>query len=95
MLHRTIAFPLLKKFSNVGDLIAKRIFKEGIAKRIESGNLTVIQYLIRQRYLDYLNKEDLNGFIQNYYHVKPEHLKILFGLVKDIGIIPVLNDKDF
>lgn len=36
LLHRNLAFPLLKKLTDVGDPIAKRVFKEEIAKRIES-----------------------------------------------------------
>ena len=57
ILHRTLAFPLLKKLTDCGDPIAKRIFKEEIAKRFESGHSTVVQYLIQNRYLEYLDND--------------------------------------
>ncbi|KKK44646.1 MAG: hypothetical protein Lokiarch_16530, partial [Candidatus Lokiarchaeum sp. GC14_75] len=37
MLHRNLAFPLLKKLTEAGDSVAKRVFKEEIAQRFESG----------------------------------------------------------
>lgn len=33
LLHSNLAFPLLKKLTNVGDHLARRVFKEEIAKR--------------------------------------------------------------
>ncbi len=58
LLHSNLAFPLLKKLTNVGDSIAKRTFKEEIAKRIENGNLSTIGYLSVENFLTYLNKEE-------------------------------------
>lgn len=37
LLHRTLAFPLLKKLTEVGDPIAKRVFQEEIAERFARG----------------------------------------------------------
>ncbi len=87
LLHRTIAFPLLKKLSDVGEPIAKRVFKEEIAKKIESGNLTVIQYLINQRYLDYLNKEELDSLFSR--QIERGNWQFMIDIGK---IIPIVKE---
>ena len=60
LLHRNLAFPLLKALVNAGDPRAKKVFKEEIAIRFKSGYPSVVLYLIKQGYLDYLNDEELN-----------------------------------
>lgn len=59
LLHRTIAFPLLRKLTEAGDPMAKRVFKEEIAKRLESKYPSVVQFLILEGYLKYLDEEYL------------------------------------
>lgn len=61
ILHSNLAFPLLKKLTEIGDPLAKKVFKEEIARRIESGYPPVITYLYNQGYLRYLNKEEFEG----------------------------------
>lgn len=58
LIHSNLAFPLLKKLTDVGDPIAKKTFKEEIAKRVESGYLPVIEYLIEEGFTDYLSREE-------------------------------------
>lgn len=58
ILHRTIAFPLLKQLTKVGDVKAKHKFKEEIAYRFINGNLTVKSYLQENFYLEYLTREE-------------------------------------
>ncbi len=58
LLHTNIAFPLLKKLTEVGDFLAKRVFKEEIAKRFTMGSPNTIFYLIEEDYLNYLNMEE-------------------------------------
>ncbi|MFW9952348.1 MAG: hypothetical protein ACFFKA_19690 [Candidatus Thorarchaeota archaeon] len=65
LLHRNLAFPLLKALVNAGDPLAKKVFKEEIAIRFESGYLSVVLYLIKQGYLDYLNEEELNTLFES------------------------------
>ena len=60
LLHSNLAFPLLKKLTICGDPLAKKVFKEEIAKRIESGYLSVISYLIEENYLRFLSPEEFN-----------------------------------
>jgi len=57
LIHRNLAFPLLKKLTEVGDPVAKRVFKEEITKRFESGSPNVIKYLLIQGYLEYIKTE--------------------------------------
>ena len=55
-----VAFPLLKKLTEVRDPQAIKVFKEEIAKRYSSGDPNVKEYLKTEGYLDYLSKEELN-----------------------------------
>ncbi len=59
LLHRNLAFPLLKKLTKAGDLIVKRVFKEEIAKRYSSGHPSVQKYLKEEGYLKFLSEEEL------------------------------------
>jgi len=63
LLHRNLAFALLKKLADVGDPLAKDVIKNEIAKRIDAGNINVIKYLILERYIDLLEFEELEAFI--------------------------------
>lgn len=59
LLHRTMAFPLLKRLVEAGDSVAKAVFKEEIISRFESGNPTVVRYLISEGYIRKYVKEEL------------------------------------
>ena len=58
LLHSNLSFPLLKKLTQLGDPLAKKVFSEEIAKRIERGYFPVIEYLINEGYLDYLKDDE-------------------------------------
>ncbi len=58
LLHRNLAFPLLKKLSEDGDVLAENKFKEEIFKRLERGTPSVIQYLLENGFIKYLNREE-------------------------------------
>ncbi len=62
LLHRNIAFPLLKKLTEAGDPVAKKVFKEEIAKRYASGHHNVVKFLRKEGYLDYFNEDELSTF---------------------------------
>ncbi|MFX0037084.1 MAG: hypothetical protein ACFE9I_15745, partial [Candidatus Hermodarchaeota archaeon] len=47
LFHRNLAFPILKKLTELGDIKARRILKDEIGRRIDSGNEIVIKYLIK------------------------------------------------
>ena len=61
LLHRTLAFPLLKRLTELGDPIAKKVFKEEIAKRYASGTFAVTTFLKKEGYLKYLSKDELSS----------------------------------
>ena len=61
ILHSSLSFPLLRKLSDAGNKQALQVFKEEIAGRIGSGNLTVVQYLWNQGFFKYLTKEELSS----------------------------------
>ena len=63
ILHSSIAFPLLKMLTEEGDPVAKRVFKEEVAKRFSSGNLNVMNYLLIENYLKYMEKEEFESIL--------------------------------
>ena len=83
LLHRNLAFPLLKTLIKVGDPIAKRVIKEEIAERLESGYPSVVLFLINENYLDFLNQQELNTIFEN-----PKFQKNLSNWFNDTNIIP-------
>lgn len=58
LLHSNLAFPLLKKLVNVGDLKAKKVFKEEIAKRLSSGFNSAVEFLYNTGYIDFLTRDE-------------------------------------
>lgn len=64
LLHRTIAFPLLKKLYESNDPVAKKAFKEEIIKRYEEGNISVRKMLLEEFYIQkYVYQEFLEYFL--------------------------------
>lgn len=63
-----MAFPLLKKLTEVGDPQAKKVFKDEIAKRFSSGYLPVMKYLVNGDYLNYLNTEEVRMLLESNKH---------------------------
>ncbi|MBA7504439.1 hypothetical protein ES706_03082 [subsurface metagenome] len=76
LIHSNLAFPLLEKLTEVGDPLAKKVFKEEIAERFLSEHLPVMEYLRYQNYMDYLNEEEME-------YVLDEALKITDPQVKE------------
>ncbi len=64
LLHRNLAFSLLKKLQSVGDPIAKKVFKEEIAKRFAVGYENVMNYLLACDYLEYLSAEEMESVLE-------------------------------
>ncbi len=63
ILHRNLAFPLLKALVDAGDPIAKRKFKEEIAIRYATGHPTVIRFLTQNGYLHYLTEDEFESML--------------------------------
>ncbi|MFX1601745.1 MAG: leucine-rich repeat domain-containing protein, partial [Promethearchaeota archaeon] len=87
ILHRNLAFPLLKALVDAGDHIAKRKFKEEIAIRYATGHPTVIRFLTQNGYLHYLSEDEFESLL----------IDIDFPSIDEYSkkIIPLLaNSKD-
>ncbi|MFX0132092.1 MAG: hypothetical protein ACFFDN_00470 [Candidatus Hodarchaeota archaeon] len=59
LLHSNLSFPLLKQLAEVGDPLAKKVYKEEIALRLESNYYPVVKYLVNNGYLDIFTLEEL------------------------------------
>ncbi len=70
LLHSNLGFPLLRRLYFLNDPIAKKVFKKEIAKRLESGFPPVVEFLVLQKYLDYLNEDEFNSVIKNHEIIK-------------------------
>ncbi|MFX1570006.1 MAG: leucine-rich repeat protein [Promethearchaeota archaeon] len=87
ILHRNLAFPLLKRLSEVGDPLAKKVFSEEIAIRLASKHPTVIQYLTHNGYLRYLNPDELESIFED---IDPTFLQ---DLTRDLKFL-IANHPD-
>ena len=83
LLHRNLSFPLLEALIKAGDPLARQVFKEEIAERLESGYPSVVLYLLKQYYLKYLTQEELNTIFEN-----PNFQANLSKWFKDSTLIP-------
>lgn len=63
ILHRSLAFPLLKRLIEVGDPLAKRSYKEEIALRLESNDIVITQYFIENDMLKLLSEAEQKNII--------------------------------
>ncbi len=78
ILHRNLAFPLLKRLSEVGDPIARKVFSEEIAIRLASKHPTVTQYLTQNGYLKYLSPDEFESILDD---INPN---VLNGLINEL-----------
>lgn len=65
LLHSSLAFPLLQKLSDVGDLVARQVLKEELVKRLISGSYSVMDLLINNAYIDFFSNDELWYAIYN------------------------------
>lgn len=65
ILHRNLAFPLLKRLATVGDPLAKKVFKDEIALRYASGHSTVIDFLTQNGYLKFLSADEFEIILED------------------------------
>ncbi|MHA2038962.1 MAG: leucine-rich repeat domain-containing protein [Candidatus Hodarchaeales archaeon] len=91
LLHSNLAFPILKKLTEMGDVLAKRVFKNEIAKRFENGFTPVRNFLIEEGYLDFLSDDEIEIFSElqsiNY---KDKRYSFTSDLkLTDLGIIDI------
>ncbi len=65
ILHSNLAFPLLRRLTEVGDPQAKKVFKLEITERYNRGSDNVRTFLEKRGYLTYLSKEEYYGLIDS------------------------------
>ncbi len=87
LLHSNLAFPLLKRLEKVGDPLAKRRFKEEIAKRFEGGYFPTIYFLLEEGYDEYLSREELFLSLLGQDEEAEEKTRIILELER------LINDK--
>ena len=63
LLHSNLSFPLLKKLTEIGDPVAKRVLKKEIVERFISGYPTTMVYIFEEHLLDYLNGDEREQII--------------------------------
>lgn len=90
ILHRTLAFPLLRRLVEVGDPKAKIAYKEELAYRLEANELNVVVYLIQGNYLKNLIEDELEIIIDN---MKPGIAKIILQEFSNESKIPKYFDE--
>ncbi|MFX1257565.1 MAG: leucine-rich repeat domain-containing protein [Promethearchaeota archaeon] len=92
LLHSNLSFPLLKKLTECGDVLAKKVFKEEIIKRILIGYLPVIKYLKKEKYFEFLESNDKKFIISELANDKK--VDTLDYLIRQ-EFLEVLNDNEF
>ncbi len=99
LLHSNLAFSLLKRLTEVGDPLAKKVYKEQIASRFESGYPTTIAFIIEENLLNCFEQEELEQLIEQNFSVilttirklsdqdKYRAFSALLKVVKEKGLI--------
>ncbi|MFX1529949.1 MAG: hypothetical protein ACFFBC_02440 [Promethearchaeota archaeon] len=88
LLHSNLAFPLLRKLTEVGDLLAKKVFKEEIAKRFENGTINTIRFLAYNNYLFFLNKLELECLFEQ---SSPNLIQIIIEQLENLMNSTIIN----
>ena len=65
ILMSNISFPLLRELTKAGDPKARRVYKEEIALRLESGYPSVVQYLLNQGYINNFTPSEFKTIIES------------------------------
>ncbi len=99
LIHSNLAFPLLKKLTEVGDPLAKRIFKKEVIERYENGTETTREYIVRSGILrslpldEYINlfvdTQNFNALMELIEVVWPDRNphEIILTLIAEEGVI--------
>ncbi len=103
LLHSNLAFPLLKKLYELGDMEARRYFKEEIFKRLESGYAPVIYYLCEENYINYLTdddlfmifeKSDLPSIIEKLIRIEIKSSLKIQEIVNELSFLRIIKDNN-
>ncbi len=86
LLHSNLAFPLLGRLAEVGDSKAKKIFKEEITRRYNTGVESVRKYLRKNNYLQRLSTEEFHSLLNPEEYDVVEELRKLQPNIESLGI---------
>jgi len=64
LLMSNLSFPLLRELTRAGDPIARRVFKEEIALRLESRYPPVVQYLLIEGFIDVFTPSEFKSILK-------------------------------
>ncbi len=92
ILKSNISFPLLRELTQAGDPIAKKVFKEEIALRIEDGYPSVVQYLINEGYLRYLTPSEIETILETTKLIETKNRKLINSIKKALRNHPKQAD---
>ncbi|TFG12358.1 MAG: DNRLRE domain-containing protein [Promethearchaeota archaeon] len=96
ILMSNISFPLLRELSKAGDPVARRVYKEEIALRLESGYRSVVQYILAQGYLGEFSSDEFETMLDSTDLIQKlsSDLKVLSSLLNScIRKFPTLIEK--
>ena len=84
ILMSNISFPMLRELTRAGNLKARKLYKEEIAMRLESGHPSVVQYLLAQGYIKEFTPAEFQSILESTSLIKriSSEPKILFQFLK-------------
>lgn len=97
LLDSNLAFPLLQKLVKIGDPLARKVFKEEIASRFQSGFPSTVLHLLENKYITYLNEEEINTLldISDFSKLKEHKVRAFFLIIKDLNEIEFKKAKSY
>jgi len=106
LLHHNLAFPLLRELYKLGDIKAKRVFKDEIISRFIEGSNQVKLFLLEEGFLRYFNFEEreiINEGLDELYttsyfaktYFSEDEIPILFDKQELNGIHEIIRPKRF
>ncbi|MHA1486982.1 MAG: hypothetical protein ACTSSC_07390 [Promethearchaeota archaeon] len=96
ILMSNLSFPLLRELAKLGDPKAKKVYKEEIALRLESGYPSVVQYLIIQGYLGEFSPSEFHTILESNNLIKKlsDDPKVLtLFLISGLYYFPTLTEN--
>ena len=63
LLHSNLAFPLLKKLAEIGDITASEKLKIEIMERFAEGSASTREYLMESGFIDFLSEEEIRSVL--------------------------------
>ncbi len=93
LLHSNLVLPLLKKLTQAGDDIARVKFKEEIAKKFSNCNVVYIFISIRDKDLDFFEKEERALLIEELFERNKECYWFFLPFLIDAGYLKLNSEE--